>query len=520
MAAVYVSTRGGVPPTSFEEALLAGYCVDGGLFVPERMPTISTEWLDALGEGADFVAVADATLRLFIAEDEVPTADLRRIVRAAFGTFHHAEVAPVVALKDGMLIAELFHGQTLAFKDFGQSLVCALLEFFAARRSLRVHVLVSTTGDTGPAAIEAVRAHCHRVRVTAMYPLDRISELQRRQMTTVRAPNVRVLPFEGEGDDLDGPIKALSLDAPFRDAHGLCAINSINLGRVVSQTVHHVWAYLKARDAARREGADASARPPRVVVIVPTGAMGNCAAGLWCIAAGLPVHRLVLATNDNDVVARAVTDALLERRPMAETVSEAMNTQLPYNFERALFLAAGSDGARVARWMAVVDAGHPLELEPDALAWLRARVIVGSASNTATLERIASTWRDDGYAVDPHTAVGLEVAAAARANCSALATADGDGALVQICLATAHPCKFEHSVSAALGGAWWAAEMMGGGDEVGECPEASRMPARARLLASLPEETCAPLRVGEDWTARLRAVIESASDSTHTQCES
>lgn len=168
-----------------------------------------------------------------------------------------------------------------------------------------------------------------------MYPIGRISELQRRQMTTVRASNVNVLPFEGEGDDLDGPIKALSLDAAFQKAHGLCAINSINVGRVVCQTAHHVWAYLRAleaagsADASERAGAAAQGeRPPRVVVIVPTGAMGNSAAGLWCMSAGLPLHRLVLATNDNDAVVRAVRDELLERRPMAHTVSEVTRAPL------------------------------------------------------------------------------------------------------------------------------------------------------------------------------------------------
>lgn len=167
----YVSSRGGVPPTSFEEALLAGYCADGGLYVPEAMPTMTAEWLAQLAN-ADFCKVAEATLRLWISEDEIPTAELSKIVCSAFGTFYHPDVAPVVGLPDlsapeqkgmRMLVVELFHGQTLAFKDFGQGLVCSLLEFFAKRRGLRVHVLVSTTGDTGPAAIEAVRAHCDKV---------------------------------------------------------------------------------------------------------------------------------------------------------------------------------------------------------------------------------------------------------------------------------------------------------------------------------------------------------------------
>lgn len=608
----YVSSRGGVPPASFEEALLAGYCADGGLYVPETLPTMTAEWLADLAQ-KDFCEVATSTLRLWISEDEIPTAELRAIVAAAFGTFHHPDVAPIVPLPalagdegSRVLIAELFHGQTLAFKDFGQGLVCSLLEFFARRRSLRVHVLVSTTGDTGPAAIEAVRAHCKQVSVTAMYPIGRISELQRRQMTTVRAPNVNILPFEGEGDDLDVPIKALSLDAAFQKRHGLCAINSINVGRVVSQTAHHVWAYLRAladcaggaanSDSADGRAAEGSAQraPPRVVVIVPTGAMGNSAAGLWCMAAGLPLHRLLLATNDNDVVVRAVRDELLERKPMAHTVSEvrchgccssgssgvlrwprvpvwvqhlscarlllhltvptapltflvpsncralapwppcprslprsnpasepavtqAMNSELPYNFERALHLAAGRDSTRVRGWMAAVDAGKPLRLEQDALEWLRARLVVGSASNEGTLARISQTWADHRYAVDPHTAVGLHVAAALRADASdplgCGAESDRVGPLVAVCLATAHPCKFQEAVTAALGERWWSEEMMAADSEQSEQVSAARMPARARRLASLVEETCPPLRVGEDWVARLRGVIEATASA-------
>jgi len=173
----YVSSRGGAPAASFEEALLAGYCADGGLYVPQAMPSITPDWLAALGS-ASFVDVAAATLRLWIAEAEVPTAELSAIVRAAFGTFHHADIAPVIELRDptGLVcVVELFHGQTLAFKDFGQGLVCALLEFFARRRNLRVHVLVSTTGDTGPAAIEAVRAHCKQVDGTLARRADGVS---------------------------------------------------------------------------------------------------------------------------------------------------------------------------------------------------------------------------------------------------------------------------------------------------------------------------------------------------------
>mmetsp|Transcript_7351 Transcript_7351/g.19139 ORF Transcript_7351/g.19139 Transcript_7351/m.19139 type:complete len:537 (-) Transcript_7351:79-1689(-) len=474
----YVSSRGGVAPTLFGDALLAGYCADGGLYVPEAMPHMSAEWLAGLAS-ADFVTVAEATLRLFVGSEEVSDGELAGLVHAAFATFHHPEVLPVVALRPiagempqcvktspaqktetwlqqqrsapPTMIAELFHGQTLAFKDIGQGLVCSLLELFARKRNLKVHVLVSTTGDTGPAAIEATRFHCKEVQVTAAFPLGRISELQRRQMTTVRAPNIRVLPFEGEGDDLDAPIKALSLDLPFRQKHGLCSINSINVGRVVTQTAHHVWAFLRALEGAHSHAQSVTDAPTaadfaertrlcRVVIIIPTGAMGNSAAGLWCVASGLPVYKLVLATNANDAVVRAVRDAMLERQPMAHTVSEAMNTQLPYNFERLLHLAANGDCSRVRAWMAAVDRNEPLQLEEDVLFWLRERLLVGAADNEKTLKCIRSTWAEYAYAIDPHTAVGLEVLAVMRQPGGSLAE-DGGPPLAPVCLATAHPCK-------------------------------------------------------------------------------
>jgi len=178
----------------------------------------------------------------------------------------------------------------------------------------------------------------------------------------------------------------------------------------------------------------------RVVIIIPTGAMGNSAAGLWCVASGLPVYKLVLATNANDAVVRAVRDAMLERQPMAHTVSEAMNTQLPYNFERLLHLAANGDCSRVRAWMAAVDRNEPLQLEEDVLFWLRERLLVGAADNEKTLKCIRSTWAEYAYAIDPHTAVGLEVLAVMRQPGGSLAE-DGGPPLAPVCLATAHPCK-------------------------------------------------------------------------------
>jgi len=236
--------------------------------------------------------------------------------------------------------------------------------------------------------------------------------------------------------------------------------------------------------------------------------MGNSAAGLWCVASGLPVYKLVLATNANDAVVRAVRDAMLERQPMAHTVSEAMNTQLPYNFERLLHLAANGDCSRVRAWMAAVDRNEPLQLEEDVLFWLRERLLVGAADNEKTLKCIRSTWAEYAYAIDPHTAVGLEVLAVMRQPGGSLAE-DGGPPLAPVCLATAHPCKFEEAATAALGEEWWAREMLGGESD-SERVTSARMPARARRLAAMAEETCAPLRQGEDWTERLRAVIESA----------
>lgn len=294
-------------------------------------------------------------------------------------------------------------------------------------------------------------------------------------MTTVHAPNVHVVRYEGEGDDMDAPIKALALEG----RAGIIAINSINIGRVVAQTVHHAFAV-----------AHFGGEP--VDLVVPSGALGNATAALWVQAMGLPVRRVVLATNSNDIVARAAATGAFVKRDMAVTVSEAMNVQIPYNYERILHLATGTDAARVRAFMDAVECRGEADVPGDARAWLAARADATAVSNADTLAAMRSAWEDHGYLADPHTAVGL---------CAAWRQREAGCTVPIVVCATAHAAKFEEAVCAALGRDFWDATVM-----------RDLIPERARRLYSLPESpSVACFRRGEDWEARLRDVLRASA---------
>ena len=268
---LYKSTRGGESGVDYEAATLGGYASDGGLYVPEEIPAVSAETL-ASWSGLSFQQLAVEVLGLFVG-DCVGKADLSSIVERSFRDFLDDAVVPVVQV-GGYQVAELFHGPTLSFKDFGQQVLCKLLDFFATRKRRPTTLVVSTTGDTGPAAIHGALGS-RSLRVVVTYPKGQISEIQRRQMTTVNAPNVAVAAFEGSGDDMDAPIKRLSTDVAFKEAYGVTSVNSINIGRVTVQTIHYFWAYFRAI-----EQLDAVEVGDPLCFAIPTGAMGNVTAGL------------------------------------------------------------------------------------------------------------------------------------------------------------------------------------------------------------------------------------------------
>ena len=419
----YVSTRGQAGRRSFEEVLLAGLAEDGGLFVPESWPSFSADELRAL-RGLDYPSLAARLLAPFTVGcfDE---ADLLRLARRAYADFDHPATAPLRHLADDAWLLELFHGPTLAFKDFAMQLLAAMFDEVLARRGQRVTIVGATSGDTGAAAIHAF-AGKGQIRIAMLHPEGRVSPVQRRQMTTVHAPNVLNIALRGTFDDCQDLVKAMFADAPFRRELRLSAVNSINWARVVAQSVYYVWA------ALRLGGPD---RP--IAFAVPTGNFGNVYAGRVAAAMGLPVTRLVVATNENDILARFFATHRYERGTVVATTSPSMDIQVASNFERLLLELEGSDGERTrARMQSFAQAGgFALEGEVPRL------FAGGSADQAEVAATIAATLRSTGELVDPHTAVGLAVASRHRP----------PPGVPLVTLATAHPAKFPEAVEAATG---------------------------------------------------------------------
>ncbi len=423
----YVSTRGGDGPHGFETVLLTGTARDGGLFVPDRLPAWAPADFAALA-GLDYAETAARMIAPFVA-DTFDAEELRALCREAYAGFDHAAVAPLVQLDADTFLLELFHGPTLAFKDFALQLLGRMFERVLERREGRLAVVGATSGDTGAAAIHALAGR-RRITVAILHPHGRVSPVQRRQMTTVEAPNVLNIAVRGSFDDCQRLVKALFADRALADELHLAAVNSINWARIVAQTVYYAW-------AAVRLGAPA--RPP--LFAVPTGNFGDVYAGHVARRMGLPVRTLVIATNENDILARFLaTGHYRPRRPVA-TDSPAMDIQVASNFERLLFELADGDGARVAGWMAELAERGAFRVPPAVLARARALFRADRADREETRTTIAHIFRESGVMVDPHTAVGIAVGRRLRAA--------GEGPLV--CLATAHPAKFPDAVAAALG---------------------------------------------------------------------
>ena len=459
----YKSTRGGCPSVGFEAAICSGYAPDGGLYVPEQIPTVSAAMLQKWST-LPFAELAVQVLALFVG-DEIPAAYMRAICAASFSQFTDPGVVPVV--KVGALhVAELFHGPTLAFKDFGQQVLCKMLDFFAVRANRDITLVVSTTGDTGPAAIRAT-AGSRRLRILCTYPTGQVSRLQEQQMTTVDSPSVRVFTFEGGGDDMDGPIKRVTTDPAFTARHGLTSVNSINLGRVTVQTVHFFFSYFRTIEQV--PGAQVG---DEITFCVPTGAMGNVTAGHMARLMGLPMAQLCSGVNANDIVHRAFSKGQFWKESMHRTLSEAINIQVPYNFERLLFFICDFDSGTVAGLMAGLEATGKLTLPPPTLRKLQTLFSSAVVSDDEMKDTVRQLKAAHGYLVDPHSAVGVACATKLgwrHDDAASVARAPGKAVLV---LATAHVCKFEHAMCEALGRDFW---------------ESVELPESARALDSLPD---------------------------------
>jgi threonine synthase len=423
----YVSTRGGVAPCGFEDALFAGLAPDGGLYLPERWPALERDELAAL-QGAPYQEVAARVLAPFVGDD-LDEADLGGLIARAYANFDHVAIAPLRQLGPNEWLLELFHGPTLAFKDIALQLLGLLFEHFLARRERAITIVGATSGDTGSAAIEACAGRAHMM-IVILHPHGRISEVQRRQMTTVAAENVHNVAIEGSFDDCQALVKALFNDAPLRRRLNLAAVNSINWGRIMAQAVYYITAALALGGPWRK-----------VSFAVPTGNFGDVYAGYVAHRMGLPIAQLIVATNRNDILARFFAEGVYRAGEVASTMSPSMDIQVASNFERLLYDLCEGDGAEVARLLGEFGAQGSLRVPDDALGRARELFDAARVDEDETATTMAAVLRATGQLVDPHTAVGIHAGRACRL----------DPNTPLIALATAHPAKFPDAVERATG---------------------------------------------------------------------
>ncbi|SEA89363.1 threonine synthase [Rubrimonas cliftonensis] len=422
----YVSTRGAAPTLSFEEAMLSGLARDGGLYVPETWPRMAPDAIAALA-GLPYEEVARRVMTPFLG-DAFTADEFAAIVNRAYAGFGHAARAPLAQVDANDWVLELHHGPTLAFKDFAMQLIGQMFELSLGRSGGRVTIVGATSGDTGSAAIEAFRG-LDAADVFILYPHGRVSEVQRRQMTTPQEANVHAIAVEGDFDACQALVKAMFNDLDFRDRMKLAAVNSINWARILAQVVYYF------------SSAVALGAPSRsIMYTVPTGNFGDVFAGHVARAMGLPIERLVIATNANDILHRTLETGRHDRAGVQATTSPSMDIEVSSNFERLLFELYGCDGAATSQLMAELKGGG-FVLRQGALAALREGFASGRADVAETAAEIARVRETTGMIVDPHTAVGLVAARTRR----------GDRATPMVTLGTAHAAKFPDAVEAACG---------------------------------------------------------------------
>ena len=421
----YISTRGNAPVLSFEEAMLTGLARDGGLYVPETIPTLSKDQITAM-RGQSYEDIAFTVMRPFIGET-FTDGEFREIIAKAYSTFGHDARAPLVQLDSNHYLLELFHGPTLAFKDFAMQLIGQLFQAALGRSGQRVTIVGATSGDTGSAAIEAFKG-LNAVDVFILYPHGRVSAVQRRQMTTPPESNVHALAVDGHFDDCQARLKDMFNDFDFRDGVRLAGVNSINWARVLAQVVYYFSSALSVGAPDRK-----------ISFTVPTGNFGDIFAGYIAKQMGLPIDRLIVATNQNDILHRCLSTGDYQTSEVHPSISPSMDIQVSSNFERALFYAYGKDGNAVAQLMAELKEGG-FSVSQGALQALREHFDSGRVSESETSAAITEFQNRTGEILCPHSAIAARIGDAQQ-----------DGAVPMISLATAHPAKFPDAVEAATG---------------------------------------------------------------------
>jgi threonine synthase len=422
-----LSTRGEAPPLDFAEAMLAGLARDGGLYVPQSWPQLEPDMIGSFA-GRSYAEVAVEVVRRFV-DDSIAETDLARMVREAYGAFRHPAVAPLTQLGVNTFVLELHHGPTLAFKDLAMQLLARLMDHVLAARGERRTIVVATSGDTGGAAVEAFRER-NQVDLVALFPHNRISDVQRRMMTTAAAANINAVAIDGTFDDCQAIVKGLFNHHAFRDRVRLSGVNSINWARIVAQTVYYFTAAVSL-GAPRR----------KIAFTVPTGNFGDIYAGYVAQRMGLPIDRLTIATNANDILVRTLATGTYELRDVIATTSPSMDIQVSSNFERLLFDAYKRDSNAIRSAMGSLAQSRRFTLSAAALAQIRALFTARRADEDEAASTIRAVKRETGNLIDPHTAVGIAVAEKEHR----------DPTVPMVVLSTAHAAKFPDAVEAACG---------------------------------------------------------------------
>lgn len=425
---LHVSTRGEAPALGFSDALLTGLARDGGLYMPEQWPSLTTETIKGFA-GKPYAEVAKAVLGPLVGGD-IPQAALDRMIDEAYASFRHTAVCPLTQLDDNLFVLELFHGPTLAFKDVAMQLLGRLMDHVLKARGARATIVGATSGDTGSAAVEAFKG-LDQVDIFILYPHGRVSDVQRRQMTTVASPNVHALAVEGTFDDCQNMVKGMFNNGRFRDELQLSGVNSINWARVAAQAVYYFTA------------AVALGGPHRPVSFsVPTGNFGDILAGWAAKRMGLPIDRLMIGTNANDILARTLGSGTYEIKGVEPTTSPSMDIQISSNFERLLFEAYGRDGAAVRRLMASLSQSRSFMIKAAPLARIREEFSAEAVNEAKVIDEMMQTYRSTGYILDPHSAIGTR---------AGRALLKSQPEVPVVALSTAHPAKFPDAVERATG---------------------------------------------------------------------
>lgn len=419
----YISTRGKAPALSFEDAVIAGLASDGGLYVPEEIPHFSKDEIIDM-QSLSYTELMFKIIAPFV-DGEIEDSVLKKIIKESYSEFRHRDIAPVKKIDNNEYLLELFHGPTMAFKDFALQFLGRIFDYVLKKRNEKAVIVGATSGDTGSAAIEGCR-HSDNVRMFIMHPHNRVSDVQRKQMTTVLADNVHNIALEGNFDDCQHIVKELFADQSFLQGEKLVAVNSINWCRIMAQIVYYFYSALKL-----------GAPKEEIIYSVPTGNFGDIFAGFMAKKMGLPIRQLIVATNQNDILHRFFEENDYSRSELVKTLSPSMDIQVSSNFERLLFYIYDCDGAKINQIMNDFKAGKGISIDTDKLNEIKQLFSSFCVSDELTCQTIRKVYDASGEIIDPHTAIGVKASRCRKVS----------NDITTVILATAHPAKFPQAIA-------------------------------------------------------------------------